>query len=80
LLGGIPGFTRQREFSEGTALRIDQAVRAFVDHAFEHATEILTTRRAVLDAGAQALLAKETLSEEELAAPPATATAEVATG
>ena len=67
-LGDVPGFARPREFSEETAHKIDRAVREIMDRAFAHATEILVARRAALDAGAQALLEKETLLEEELAA------------
>jgi len=36
--------------------------------AFARATEILTERRAVLEAGAERLLARETLNEEEVQA------------
>jgi cell division protease FtsH len=67
LLGDIPGLPRQRDFSEETAHQIDRVVREIADRAFRHATEILAARRSVLDAGAQALLEKETLTEEELA-------------
>ncbi|MCP5152822.1 MAG: ATP-dependent metallopeptidase FtsH/Yme1/Tma family protein [Ectothiorhodospiraceae bacterium] len=68
LLPGAPTFGRGREYSEQTAREIDCAVRDLIERAFDHATAILTERRAALDAGAQALLARETLTGEELAA------------
>jgi ATP-dependent metalloprotease FtsH len=57
-----------REFSEETAREIDCAVRALVKRAFEKATAILKQRRDVLERGAQQLLQKETLGEEDLRA------------
>src|SRR5262249_31033903 len=56
----------QRRYSEGTAREIDHAVREIVDEAFERALAILRERRRTLEEGAQALLAKETLVEEDL--------------
>jgi cell division protease FtsH len=56
----------ERPHSEDTARAIDQAVRRLIDEAFKRATEILTLRRALLEEGAQHLLSKETLTEEEL--------------
>lgn len=55
-----------REHSEATAREIDQAVRALVDEASTRATAILDERRALLDAGAEKLLARETLTADEL--------------
>jgi cell division protease FtsH len=60
------GMTMERGLSEDTARRIDTAVRALVDEAFERATAILAERRALLDEGAAKLLAQETLSEADL--------------
>src|SRR2546427_1296022 len=57
----------ERTHSEATARAIDEAVRRLVDAAFTRATDILTARRALLEEGAQLLLAKETLTEAELA-------------
>ncbi|OGA49489.1 MAG: cell division protein FtsH [Betaproteobacteria bacterium RIFCSPLOWO2_12_FULL_62_13] len=63
----IPGAgLRQREFSEETAREIDCAVREIVKHAFDKALAIVTERRGVLEQGAQLLLQKETLIEEDL--------------
>jgi cell division protease FtsH len=56
----------ERPHSEATARAIDHAVRRLVDEAFDTATGILTKRRALLEEGAAQLLAKETLTEEEL--------------
>ncbi len=49
--------------SEQTLQRIDEAIRAIVMGAFERATAILDSNREVLERGAQALLAQETLDE-----------------
>ena len=63
----IPGAgLRQREFSEETAREIDCAVRDIITHAFDKALAIVTEKRAVLEQGAQLLLQKETLTEEDL--------------
>jgi cell division protease FtsH len=58
---------QERAYSEGTAEAVDRAVRAFVDHAFVLATEVLQRNRALLDRTAAALLRTETLSEPEIA-------------
>jgi cell division protease FtsH len=62
---GLPGL-REREYSEETAREIDCAVRDLVEAAFRRATEILTTYRDKLDAGAALLLERETLTRDEL--------------
>jgi cell division protease FtsH len=74
--GGMP---KAREFSEETAREIDAAVRGFVDRAFAKAVQILTDRRAVLERGAQLLLQKETLNEDDLKALQAAAASAAAT-
>ncbi len=56
----------ERPHSEATARAIDEAVRRLVDEAFARAGDILSQRRALLEEGAQQLLGKETLTEEEL--------------
>ncbi|HEX7008133.1 MAG TPA: ATP-dependent zinc metalloprotease FtsH [Alphaproteobacteria bacterium] len=72
---GGPGFLGQpqggqtwleRRYSESTAMHIDEAVKRIIDDAFERATEILRTNRAVLDRCAATLLQKETLVESEI--------------
>jgi len=60
------GMAMERGLSDDTARRIDAAVRALIDEAFTRATSVLTERRALLEQGAAALLAKETLSESDL--------------
>jgi ATP-dependent Zn protease len=54
--------------SPQTAERIDRAVQRIVQAGFVCASDILATNRELLDRAAQALLAKETLDEAELAA------------
>jgi cell division protease FtsH len=67
-----PGvFWRPRRFSEVTARDIDQAVRAHLDGALARALDILQANREALDAGAAALLARETLSGDEIPRPKA---------
>ncbi len=56
----------EREYSEETAREIDCAVREFVAAAYARAVAILSANRTVLEASAQALLARETLGEEAL--------------
>jgi cell division protease FtsH len=68
MLGGELPMAQPREFSEDTAQRIDAAVRAIVAKAFERALGLLHERRDRLEAGATALLERETLGEEELLA------------
>lgn len=57
-----------RQFSPETAREIDCAVRALTETAFNRATELLTQRRATLEEGSQRLLARETLTEDEIVA------------
>ena len=65
-----PGaFWRQRRFSEETAHDIDVAVRARMEGALKRAVAILRENRAVLDQGAAALLAHETLTGDQIPRP-----------
>ncbi len=67
LLGTVPGIAMpQRTYSEETAREIDCAVRDIVSAALTRASEILVRYRAELEAGAKALLERETLSETEM--------------
>jgi cell division protease FtsH len=59
---------RERHYAEATAREIDLATRKLVDTALAHSLHILTQRRADLERAAQALLAKETLSDIDLKA------------
>jgi cell division protease FtsH len=63
---GVPAPHEPREFSEETAREIDCAVRDIVNAAYEKAIHILRQRRKTLEQGAQTLLQKETLGEDEL--------------
>ena len=58
--------TPERGRSDDTARRIDSAMRALVDEAFGRASAALGARRALLEDGAEKLLAQETLTEAEL--------------
>jgi cell division protease FtsH len=65
-----PGaFWRQRRFSEDTAHEIDAAVRDYLEKALQRAVAILRQNRSVLDEGAAALLAHETLTGNEIPRP-----------
>jgi cell division protease FtsH len=64
---GPMGGTR-RLYAEETAREIDVAVREIVERAFERARAILSRNRTLLDESARALLVKETLADQELAA------------
>jgi cell division protease FtsH len=58
--------TQERNYSEGTAEAVDNAVRGLVDSSFEQAFTILQQNRALLDRTAAALLETETLNEPEI--------------
>ncbi len=64
----VPGIPEPREFSEETAREIDCAVRELVNAAFAKAKGLLQRCRDCLEEGAQLLLKKETLLEEDLRA------------
>ncbi len=55
-----------RRYSEDTAREIDCAIRELVGTSFARATAILTANRAALERGAADLLARETLTADEL--------------
>jgi cell division protease FtsH len=62
-----PGaFWRQRHYSEETARDIDVAVRARLETALSRAARILQENRTAWEEGAQALLAHETLTADQL--------------
>ncbi len=54
-----------RDYSEETARAIDAEVSRLIDEAFRRATTILTEKRVILDALANALLERENLEKEE---------------
>lgn len=55
-----------RRYSEATAGKIDDAVRAIVERSFARAMAILQKNRETLDSGAKDLLTHETLGHDEL--------------
>jgi cell division protease FtsH len=57
-----------KPYSEATAATVDKAVRELIDDAFVRARAILAGERAALERAAVQLLAKETLSGDELRA------------
>lgn len=57
--------TTEKNYSEDTARLIDQEIKHIIDGAHKIALEILTRRRAKLDAIAQVLIEKETIEREE---------------
>ncbi|MFO1205676.1 MAG: ATP-dependent zinc metalloprotease FtsH [Burkholderiales bacterium] len=66
---GAPGtLPAERSYSEETAREIDCAVRNIVDAAFDRTVDLLVQRRPLLERGAQELLRKETLNEQDLGA------------
>ncbi len=54
-----------KDYSEDTARRIDQEVRAFIDRANVVAHKVLTSNKKALKVLAAALMEKETLEQEE---------------
>jgi len=57
---------RHKDYSEETAQRIDRAVREILDRARETACEIINNHKNDLEKLADALLARETLVDEEV--------------
>jgi cell division protease FtsH len=62
----MPGFDGARPFSEETARAIDAEVRRIIEESHEAARRLLSQHRRELDALAQALLARETLDEQDI--------------
>lgn len=56
-----------KDYAEATAREIDLAVRKLINDAYTHARDILTRRRADLDAGAAMLLERETITPDDFA-------------
>ncbi len=67
-LTGPEGYGGVKPFSEQTAEAIDAEVRKIIGESHDEATRLLTRHRTQLDALAQALLARETLNEEDILA------------
>lgn len=64
----VPMGYSEREFSEETACEIDAAVRKIIQSVFDSAVDLIKSRIKTLEKGAQLLLQKETLNEEDLIA------------
>jgi len=65
-LGGPNGYAGSKPFSEETAEAIDAEVRRIIDESHQEARRLLAEHRKRLDALAQALVARETLNEQEI--------------
>jgi len=66
-LVGIPGLTpTSPRYSEDTSKKIDEALRAIIQRAFERAASVLKQRRDTLEQAAKLLLKHETLDQEQL--------------
>lgn len=59
---------REKDYSEQTAREVDLCVRELIDEAFRRAGALLEQRRSDLEAGAQLLLERETLTPEDFPA------------
>ncbi|MGI9102992.1 MAG: ATP-dependent zinc metalloprotease FtsH [Terriglobales bacterium] len=57
---------QHRDYSEDTAIKIDQEVRRFVDNGYKSAVDILSGNRDVLHRIAMALLEREVLDANEI--------------
>jgi cell division protease FtsH len=64
---GAPGLS-PRDYSEATAREVDLAVRALIDAAYARAKQVLTVRRADLEAGTRLLLERETITPDDFPA------------
>ena len=56
----------RKPYSEETALLIDQEVRAIIDKAYQQTLALIKSKRAILEAIAQELLAKEVIFQVDL--------------
>jgi cell division protease FtsH len=59
-------FARHQDFSEATAVRIDDEIRAFISAAYEGANTLISSHRDALEAIAIALLEDEVLDGDEI--------------
>jgi cell division protease FtsH len=59
---------QRRELSQETAKLVDDEVKAFLDEAYRRAAAVLADNRDLLERLAEALLERETLDREEIAA------------
>ena len=66
LSGGGAGFGGDRPFSDETAAAIDAEVQKIINDCHEQAKDLLSKHRKELDALAEALLARDTLDEQQI--------------
>ncbi|MFN8202449.1 MAG: hypothetical protein U0S48_07790 [Solirubrobacteraceae bacterium] len=59
-------FSREPDYSDEIAREIDDEIRRIVESAHQRATDILVEHRAVLEAGAAALMRRETIDRDGL--------------
>jgi cell division protease FtsH len=65
-LSGSDGYGGSRPFSDETAAAIDAEVRTIIGESHDEARRLLSAHRQQLDALVDALLARETLNEQEI--------------
>lgn len=65
-LGGLGGYGAEKPFSEETAKAIDAEVLKIIGESHDEAKRLLTAYRNQLDALAEALVARETIGEQEI--------------
>jgi cell division protease FtsH len=65
-LANVDGVASSRPYSEPTAAAVDAEVQGIISASHEDALRLLRAHRSQLDALAQALLARETLDEQEI--------------
>jgi cell division protease FtsH len=65
-LGGMAGFGGEKPFSDETARLVDVEVQRIIDECHAEAKRLLVQHRRSLDALVTALLARETLGEQEI--------------
>ncbi len=65
-LSGLTGYGEARPFSEETAQVIDAEVLKIIGESYDEARRFLNAHRTQLDVLAEALLARETLNEQEI--------------
>ena len=65
-LQNLDGVSGQRPYSEETANAVDEEVHRIIEESHQKARRLLTDHRASLDALAAALLARESLDEQEI--------------
>jgi len=58
--------SQQQDYSEDTAIKIDQEVRGIVERNYQRAKAIITTNRPLLEKVAETLLEREVLDAEEV--------------